>query len=117
MLVQLARCARRICVCLHFRIGSSRASNWSRVSKTQLVGKDRRDAGGRGAGRRYCGREHPRAGRRSSGASRERTPEWSPRFRVLNHIVAGYGSRTVEYRAGDVVLAALTEAMEWCLRG
>lgn len=38
-------------------------------------------------------------------------------IRVLNHIVAGRGSRKLEYRAGDVVLAALTEAMEWCLRG
>jgi hypothetical protein len=38
-------------------------------------------------------------------------------IRVLNHIVAGRGSHKLEYRAGDVVLAALTEATEWCLRG
>jgi hypothetical protein len=38
-------------------------------------------------------------------------------IRVLNHIVAGHGSRKLEYRAGDVVLAALPEATEWCLRG
>jgi hypothetical protein len=38
-------------------------------------------------------------------------------IRVLSHIVAGRGSRKLEYRAGDRVLTTLTEAMEWCLKG
>jgi hypothetical protein len=38
-------------------------------------------------------------------------------IRLLKHVIAGHGSRQREYHAGDVVLAGLTEAMEWCLRG
>jgi hypothetical protein len=36
---------------------------------------------------------------------------------LTRHIIAGHGCRTAEYRAGDVVLAGMAEAMEWCLRG
>jgi hypothetical protein len=57
------------------------------------------------------------AGRRASEVCGERTLEMVAEIRVLNRIVAGHGSRSAEYRAGDVVLAALPEAMEWCLRG
>jgi hypothetical protein len=36
---------------------------------------------------------------------------------LTRHIIAGHGCRKVEYRAGDLVLASLVEAFEWCLRG
>lgn len=38
-------------------------------------------------------------------------------IRVTTHIIAGHGSRRIEYRCGDLVLAGIAEATEWCLRG
>ena len=57
------------------------------------------------------------AGRRAYEGMRGAHAPMVAEIRVLNRIVAGHGSRSAEYRAGDVVLAALPEAMEWCLRG